>query len=465
MPTFEIELPAALIDDLIEDSASAVVGQQPVLINQDPEPLEAGVPRSTNIQLDIATLAASGTIDVSATLVFVNGQLAFDGGVFHTAFGGDGSGFSNPQSDVLRVIVDPTVDFTSLSVVSVRVVTQAVGDVAQLDETYIFTIEDTLAPFMMLAEAQDLTRVRVRFNEPVIQTAEAPNSALLPANWTVDRFGDYVHPIVSAEVADVEATGDGAFVDLIMDIPLTPGGTYRLTARDIEDNFGNAVDVSNSTIEFLGWQPPVPAGRSFDLYRKIPALNRREDTTLDLLRFVGCIQEVANLLLYDIDQFVDFLDPDTAPEAAVDTMLLDLGMPFDFDLSLADKRRLANVLVDMYRLKGTGPGIINVIRFFLGLEVTISTFNDASVHWTLGESLLGVDTVLATSESRLLYSFEVRIDALLTEDQRKRLTTIVDYMKPGHTHFVRLREPTPPPVVEDHLVLGVSELGVNWTLH
>ena len=59
----------------------------------------------------------------------------------------------------------------------------------------------------------------------------------------------------------------------------------------------------------------------------------------------------------------------------------------------------------------------------------------------------------ATSKSR----------ALATEE-RRRLRTIVDYMKPAHTHFARLVEPLIPEVL-DHLELGLSELGETWLLH
>jgi hypothetical protein len=37
-------------------------------------------------------------------------------------------------------------------------------------------------------------------------------------------------------------------------------------------------------------------------------------------------------------------------------------------------------------------------------------------------------------------------------------------MKPAHTHFLGFVEPVAP-VIVDHLELGISELGVEWTLH
>ena len=42
--------------------------------------------------------------------------------------------------------------------------------------------------------------------------------------------------------------------------------------------------------------------------------------------------------------------------------------------------------------------------------------------------------------------------------------TIVDYLKPAHTHFVDLLEPSAP-IEYDHWVIGISELGMTTDLH
>ena len=61
-------------------------------------------------------------------------------------------------------------------------------------------------------------------------------------------------------------------------------------------------------------------------------------------------------------------------------------------------------------------------------------------------------------------AFEVVSPRVLAAEERRRLRQIVDYMKPGHTHFARLVEPFPPEII-DHLELGLSELGDTWDLH
>ncbi len=460
MSIFETELPSVYLDALIEDAFASVTDETPVLINRDPAANDTSVRAETDISVDIATLGAAGTIDLSATQLYVNGVLAFSAGTFQAGFTGS---YSNPQADVLRVVVNPDVDFGSEELVTVRVVSQAVGAGQVLDTSYVFTTADTLPPIVTSAVARDLQRVRVTFNDAVNQgVSSLAGSALNPTNWVLDRLGDYLDPIVSANVVAVEAVTTTS-VDLLTDIPLTPGGYYRITVSDVEDVDGNAISVANTAF-FYGWAPPVPEGRDFDLYTKLPLMNRQEDTTQDLYRFIACLKELTGLLLYDVDRFTDILDPDLAPEEVVDIMLLDLGNPFEFDLALADKRRLVQILVSMYQAKGTAAGIIAVIRFFMGLEVTIDAFNLSGNTWVLGDSELGEGSLLGTSDPYLIYSFTVTVQQTLTTAQRSQLRSIVEYMKPAHTHFIQLIEPEIPLVI-DHLELGYSELGENWELH
>ncbi len=189
----------------------------------------------------------------------------------------------------------------------------------------------------------------------------------------------------------------------------------------------------------------------------------REDQTGDLWRFIACLQEVTDLLLAEVDRFPELFDLERAPEAFVDLILADLGNPFPFDLDELGKRRLASVLVEMYRQKGTARGIINAVRFFLGVEIEAVTAY-AGEALVLGESELGVDWILGPSSRFARYAFDVVVGVPLTDAQRKQLRAIVEYLKPAHTHFVNLIEPAPPAFI-DHWELGVSEVGVTTDLH
>jgi phage tail-like protein len=449
-----LEIPAVYLDAIVLDPTPA----RPVLINRDPDPGEVEVPIDATVALDITDVGPAG-IDVAATKVFVAGALAFEGGTFTPAFVGPGSAATNPQPDTLRIVIDPIAPFLSLQQVPVRVVTQTAGGAFALDTIWSFRCQDLTAPQVVGAQARELKRVRVSFDEEVKQTDPiGDDDALNPDRYRLTRLSA---PAVEASVVGVEAV-TGSAVDLLTDTELTPGANYRLDVDGIVDLFGNAVTAPTNTATLAGYVPARSASRRFDLYSLLPEMNRREDETGDLQRFLACLQEVTDLLLADVDGFTDILDPDRARENFLDLMLAELGNPFPFDLSLVDKRRLLNVLVAVFREKGTAAGIRNAIRFFLGFEVDITSY--AGEALILGESLLGEDWVLGPSNQFSAYAFEVVVPKALSDVERRRLRTIVDYMKPAHTHFARLVEPLIPEVI-DHLELGLSELGDTWLLH
>jgi phage tail-like protein len=254
-------------------------------------------------------------------------------------------------------------------------------------------------------------------------------------------------PAVVPRIVHVEVEGSAATV--FLDAEFTPDARYELT-----DGGGTAT--------FTGFRPGRPANRRFDLWQMLPRHNRRDDQTGDLERFVTCLQDVTDLLLADLDRWADVFDLERAPEQFVDAILADLGNPFPFELDLLGKRRLASVLVDMYRQKGTAKAIRNAVRFFLGIDVThIGLWAGESL--SLGDAELGVDWRLGPSAQFAMYAFNVEVGRALSDEERSRIRVLVDYLKPAHTHFIDLVEPEVPMVIDDWL-LGVSALRVETRL-
>jgi phage tail-like protein len=291
------------------------------------------------------------------------------------------------------------------------------------------------------AQATGPKMVRLGFDQPVTD-----------AGSLVFTFKALDRPAVPASPADVQA--DGNTVAITLDTEMSPDVRYQATVTTAEDP--PPLPSANSVV-FTGFRPQRPANRHFDLWSMLPQVNRREDATGDLRRFIACLQEVTDLLLADIDRFPDIFDIERAPEAFLDLILRDLGNPFAFDLDELEKRRLASVLVEMYRTAGTAAGLKNAIRFFLGLEAEIVAY--ATEALTLGESELGDDWILGPSDRFSRYAFEVCLDVVPPKRVREQLEAIVQRCRPAHTHFVRIVMPEPEPV-QVWWELGDGELGL-----
>ena len=455
---FRVELPGLYFDDVVTDATPT----RPALVNRDPEPSEVQVPVGTQLAVEIVDVGSDG-VDRAATRAYVGGVLAFEGGAvteFKPGFDGPDSAVTL-TSDTLTLAIDPTADFASLQTVNVRVVSATLVSALALDLTYSFQIEDLTAPIVASAQATSAKTVRVSFDEAMRQLGDGDSAdALEPANYS---FLSLTTPAVSVVPLSVRPASPSA-VDVELDIELSQFATYRVIVTNVEDVFGNPIGETGNQADFVGFIPPGrPKQRSFELLRLLPEINRRQDLTGDLKRFMAVLQDVLELLLSEVDRFTDIIDPDRAPEAFLDLMLADLGNPFAFDLSELQKRRLVSVLVQIYKQKGSAAGIRNAIRFFLGVDVTaIDAFHGTTL--VLGESELGVDWELGPIDQFALYSFDISVNRTLTDAERLQTRQIVDFMRPAHTHFIDLIEPGAPAFI-DHWELGLSELGETSDLH
>ena len=460
--TVEVELPGVYVDNLVFDEVSAAL----MLVNQVPEKGSTQNQADTSISFDIFDTSGAA-IDLSTLVVTVDGVVAHAGGVFSTGWDGPGSMVTD-NGTVVQVTIDPTTNFDSEATVVVNVKvsdfpTGLNGIPLSLNETYAFKIEDITKPVLLSAMALDHETVRLEFTEPMTAEApENPDDALNPANYTFEALSVPAVPLVAVSVAK---TSNPAMFDVTVDIEMSPNALYKVTVLNTEDLFDNMIEPPDNVAEFAGYACPKPADRDLLLWDWVPDYNKREDVDVGHLKlFVDILQDVVDLLFCLIDRFSEIYDVDLAPEPFVDAMLKDLGNPFPFVLSLPDKRRLARVLVEIYRQKGTKQGIINVIRFFLGVEVEIEVLNNSDEQWVLGESELGEDTWLGPSDQYLLYSFRIIAPYALTEEQRERIVTIANYMKVAHEHLIELKEPVVP-VEFDHWELGFSLLGEETILH
>lgn len=461
------ELPGASIDAVVTDT----IGQALVIMNRDPEPGETNVPLGGPLRFDIENTNGTGAPDISRTDVYVDDEPVCIGGVFQA--GWTSSSRTMTFTSGWSFALSPTVPLTSSKTYAVRVVTAQIGGpTAALDTTWTFTTIDLLAPTVVFAFSTSLLEVRVGFNEAMRATdASAVGDALDPAAYTLalavtdtQPLPPYrMHPAVVPNVVSVARESDTTVI-LTLDKPATRRAIYQLTVTGVMDLAGNASGPPNNTALFEGFVYPTPADRDFDVFSLFPEDDQAADEggTHDLYKLCACVQETADLLLYLIDRWVEILDPDTAPEAWLDLMLGDLGNPFRFALTVVEKRRLAQLLVDIYRTKGVGPGIVDAIRLFLGIEVTLNVPAWSPVP--IGEAIIGDDWILGSNDLVDLLTFQVIVPVQLDDDTRRKMSAIIDYMMSEREFFVIL-EPAAQVGPPDHWQLGFSMLGFETFVH
>jgi phage tail-like protein len=258
----------------------------------------------------------------------------------------------------------------------------------------------------------------------------------------VRRVIPFFEPIVTA-VTTVAVDE----VELTLHTDITPERLYRVFGTLVQDLNENVMD--EQSIEFTTEPCGAPDARRLSNWgwlRFLPEHNLEEDSTGDLERMLRVLNEPTDLLLCDVDRFPEIYDIDLIPDHLLDFLLAHLGNPFTFapELSSTDKRRLAAVLEEIYQRKGEEFAIESVVNFILNISVDVRPYLGERPTWVLGESELGIDTFLGPGTSFLRFSFEVEAFINLDETTRRRLIEIVQYMKPAHTHFVRLIEPTLP---------------------
>jgi phage tail-like protein len=248
----------------------------------------------------------------------------------------------------------------------------------------------------------------------------------------------YCPLVVSAELSllAINANPRLDFVDLILQDDLTPGVQYYFDIVRVTDLAGNEVASSHL---FDSWVPTYPEDREWNLWEtSIPDKNKREDYFKDLEKFVKCLDELATILITDVDKFGSIFDPTTGKPSVIKYLIGHLGNPFSFvnSLPLQQQRDLVQVLVAMYKKKGTKPGIEDMVDFFLNKTVLVVPWTAGDDVWVLNESELGFNTNLGPSRRRMLYSFSIYHLDDLSDWEKMVIDEIVAKTKPAHTHFI-----------------------------
>ena len=453
-----VALPAMYVDsvEIIEDADAP----QMRLANRMPTPAQEGIPHLyPDVQFMILNTDAD-PIDTATLDVYVNGQPVLLGGAFQAGYAGTVvAGLGLAARDVMVTTTGSGyASLPSESEVFVAVHVESVGGF-EFDTHYSFFLADIEPPWVTEVITTSLTTATVRYNEPVKMTTDT-DGALNPENYTIEQRSA---PSVPLAVSSVVMLDDSA-VSITYDTENSMGATYRLAVTSVEDIQDNVIE--QPFVDYLAFRRQQPAGRLADLWRMLPEENRRVDTEGLLRKLILCFQDVHDLLLDMVDQWPQVWQVDKAPEPFLDAILAEMGNPFaEMATTYDEKRRLVGVLTTIYRQKGTAQGIINAVRFFVGIDVEIDVFNQRENFWELGFDQLGIETFVAPGKGdRAWYSFWVVSPLILTDDDRTKVIAIADYMKPGHTHILGIQEPGTTSTTADYWSLGVGSLGITTVL-
>jgi len=293
-------------------------------------------------------------------------------------------------------------------------------DAMLVDEDPADLSKDELAPTVVISPYRVVAPTTREATQPIfcpiVVSATRPDLLTLKPLEAIDR---YVH---------VHFQDD-----------LTPAVEYILEITRIEDTSDNPI---GSLYPFTSWTPGLVPGRSFALWDMIPEMNKREDKTQELERFIRSCDEPAQVMLADVDQFGLLLEPMRTKDEVVDVLLEHLGNPLAFvrGLSLQKKRELIPLLIPMFKKRGIDAGIEDSVAFFLGKTVVVTPFDIPATTWTLGVSQLNYNTYVGPSRSRVRYSFYIDHSEALSSVEMERIREIVEFVRPAHTHFIGFRE-------------------------
>lgn len=373
---FEIELPKLLISEIHVGGSDGIW-----VANRSPGPSETGVPADSTISFDLLQVGPDAP---TAGEILVDGVVAFDWAT------GEQNGFdvsvtthsstAGGAIDRWHFVITPSAALDSLSVVNVT--GSFTAGATDHPFAWLFSVEDLTKPTLSSVRALGPKTIEVTFDEKV------DDAALATSSYVIHTIGE---PAVDVVVTSVQAAdGTGRIFLLETDTEMTGGAIYAVICSGIRDLFGNEIDPDHFSLEFSAIAHSMP-GRNFRLWDLLPEMNRREDIHGELHTLLSVLQEPLDLLLQQIDKWPEILDPATAEERHLDLMLAELGNPFPFEMTALEKRRLIDVLVQIYREKGTEEGLKRAIRFFMGIEIEVETLDENLGYVILGDSLLGED--------------------------------------------------------------------------
>jgi len=225
---------------------------------------------------------------------------------------------------------------------------------------------------------------------PDLEAVGAYKGVLDAANYSVTRHNVYPNPAVNLEIESAAFEEDStSVVELTTQWPMTHNAPYKLRIDgDITDTSGNVIDSTTLVHDFIGFKPDWPDRRDTEI--TLPQVIWDHDEDQVMRAIVNIWQEYLDQTVDDYDELWNYFSADDIPAELLELALADMGNPFDWaelDLDESEKRKLLDLLPEIYASKGLGPGIESVVYLLLTVPVQVEPHIENG--WRLGLDTLG----------------------------------------------------------------------------
>jgi phage tail-like protein len=204
--------------------------------------------------------------------------------------------------------------------------------------------------------------------------------------------------------------------------------------------------------------------------RHLPSVyrpKRAEDPSF-LRDYLWIFQQVLDSVSRKIDSVPELFNPGTTPPEFLAWLASWFAISFDESMPEAHRRRILREAPMLFRMRGTRPAIVRLVKLFSGLDVEIEENRWPYRGFRIGvASTIGLDTMILP-EISMSQTFVVRIPMAFEEvgeDLLLRLHKVIEAEKPAHSNYFLQFTGVEGVTEYEGMRVGVSsQIGIGMTV-
>lgn len=163
-----------------------------------------------------------------------------------------------------------------------------------------------------------------------------------------------------------------------------------------------------------------------DFLKQLPALYKGGENA----KLLEAIEKHRAEIEKRIDGLRYYFDPDRCPPEQLDKLLRLKGWNLQLDLTERQKRRLVKMVTTIQDLSGTTRGMINALRYLLGVEVEFREY--LKIRWESEQTAFDENDISN-------YAFDVVFPLTARDDDVALSKQLIEYMMTGNTHYTPIQ--------------------------